>query len=142
MSHYDDLLCFNLYVGWRRIQAYYAPCFPETMNPQRIYVLGLCAEAPCTVSHIADVLCLGLPPVSGLLSRMERDGLLQRRRSPKSRREVIVEITDAGRRAMHEADRCLRRADSKLFEHVDERDVVALRRVVRAIAKAGAEGTQ
>ena len=133
MNHYEDLLCFNLYVGWRRIQAYYAPCFPEAMNPQRIYVLGVCANAPCTVSHIAEVLCLDLPPASGLLSRMERDGLLKRRRSRNSRREVLVEITEKGKQVMHQADRCLRRADRNLFAHIDECDVEVLRRIVRGI---------
>jgi hypothetical protein len=39
---FEDLVCFNFYVGWRRIQALYRQAFPDGVSPQRAYLLCAC----------------------------------------------------------------------------------------------------
>jgi len=132
-GRYDQLLCFNFYRGWRAIQAYYARCFEPRMNPQRIYILGLCGGEGSTISAIAAALHIDLPAVSAIVDRMERDGLVKRTRSAHNRREVIVTATEEGERAMHETDERLREADRALFRVVKTADISHLHRIVAAI---------
>ena len=134
LSH---LACFNFYLGWRLIQAYYKDCLSDGMTAQRMYVLALCdRERPATVSTIAHALTIDLPAVSGLLDRMEKDGLIQRRRVPDNRRTVHVTLTERGEAVREEHNRRLQRADGPLLQSVSEEDLAALRRVVDGISDA------
>lgn len=134
----EQLVCFNFYLGWRSIQAYYKDNLADGMTAQRMYVLALCdRERPVTVSAIAHSLTIDLPAVSGLLDRMEKDGLIQRRRVPDNRRTVHVTLTERGEQVREDHNRRLQRADIPLLqEHIKPEDLEALRRVVRGISAA------
>lgn len=56
----------------------------------------------CTMSGIADMICLSLSSMTGLVDRLVEKGLVKRDRSPEDRRVVQVVLTDEGREA-HEA---------------------------------------
>ncbi|MFU8828738.1 MAG: MarR family winged helix-turn-helix transcriptional regulator [Phycisphaerales bacterium] len=133
-----ELLCFNFYLGWRAIQAFYKPNFDAGMNPQRIYALAVCdADRGTTVSQIAAALQIELPAVSALVDRMEADGLVERRRSDHDRRTVEVFLTRLGVSSRARHDELLRKADEQLFaEHVRPKDLIALRRIVSGLSKS------
>jgi DNA-binding MarR family transcriptional regulator len=142
MNHCDpnleQLVCFNFYLGWRSIQAYYKDCLSDGMTAQRMYVLALCdQERPITVSEVAHALTIDLPAVSGLLDRMEKDGLIQRRRVPDNRRTVHVTLTEQGAKVRAEHNERLHRADEELVAgEVKYDDILALQRLVRGITSA------
>lgn len=137
----DSLLCFNLYLGWRAVQGFYRPHFASDLNPQRVYVLTvLDDDREATVSEVAAALHIDMPAVSGLLDRMEQDGLLVRRRADDNRREVKVSLTAKGKAVRDENARVAREANKVLFRHVAERDLPALRRIVRGILAAETDG--
>ena len=140
-THLPDLkeyLCFNFYVGWRSIQAYYKDWLEDSVTTQRMYVLRLCDRTrPTTVTQIAKALTIDLPAVSGLLERMDKDGLIQRKRVPQNRRTVHVTLTEAGSRVRREQESRLDTAMRNLFDsYVSEDDFAAMQRVVTGIAHA------
>ncbi|MEO1039294.1 MAG: MarR family transcriptional regulator [Pseudomonadota bacterium] len=83
---------------------------------------------------IADVLALGAPAVTGLVSRMEKAGLVTKRADPTDRRGAIVALTEAGRQAGERADHILREFNAELSGRLgeDEAETVydALTRIV------------
>ena len=134
MHRLHQMICFNLYAGWRFIQAFYRTSFPSGMNAQRFYVLSLCErDDGVNVSQIADAIQIELPAVSALLGRMERSGLIQRRSSPNNRREVLVFLTPEGERMRGETYAKMNAIQGKLMHYVSEEDVVHLRDLVGKI---------
>lgn len=131
-----ELPCYLLYTGWRRAQAFYTDALGDGLNPQRMYVLeelsGRGAARPARVSALAELLAVDLGTISGLLARMERDGLVERRPNPDNAHERHVVLTRAGRAAHSRAARRIRELDRELMRRVKPGDVRALRRVVRA----------
>ncbi|TFG78957.1 MAG: MarR family transcriptional regulator, partial [Spirochaetales bacterium] len=70
--------------------------------PQLLLVKALGHNGPMTVSAIAAGLSVSKPTAVGIVARLERDGLVTRRRDPKGdRREVIVEFALESVERMH-----------------------------------------
>jgi DNA-binding MarR family transcriptional regulator len=78
---------------------------------------------------------VGLEPSSmtGLLDRMERDGLLTRQADPGDRRAQRIVLTARGRRARKPVSAVLDRALDTMFEGVAERDVEQLKQTLRQV---------
>jgi MarR family transcriptional regulator, organic hydroperoxide resistance regulator len=128
---FHDLVCFNFYVGWRHIQAIYRQAFPDGVNPQRAYLLCACDPAQATpVASLLDALELDSPAMSGLLARLQAEGLLRREVNPDDRREVLVRLTPAGVQLRQDTIQRLQAADRLLAQHIDRDDLDRLRRVV------------
>jgi MarR family transcriptional regulator, organic hydroperoxide resistance regulator len=130
-----ELPCYLLYLGWRRAQSFYSQAFEPGMNPQRMYVLErLTDHNAATVTQLGALLGVDPGTISGLLSRMQRDGLLTRTRNPNNRLEVIVRLTVRGRAVHKKASRSLQALDAELMQHISPRDLVGLQQVVAAFA--------
>ena len=132
-SPFEGLLCFNFYRGWRAIQDYYSPAFPEHFNSQRLYVIGLCADAPTTMSDIAAMLMIDDAAVSNLLKRMEKDGLVSRSRSVTDGRSFEIRATEHGVATARDVDRRLRELDKALDQQITTNDIYTINNVVRAL---------
>ncbi|MEL6339523.1 MAG: MarR family transcriptional regulator [Myxococcota bacterium] len=134
-SPYDDLVCFNFYRGWRSIQEYYAPAFPPGYSPQRGYVVGLCLNAPTTVSAIAAALQIDDASVSNMVRRMEADGLLRKVRSQEDGRSVEIVATERARKMERKTRRALAKLDDKLAKEVSPQQLKSLKAVAEALHK-------
>ena len=77
----------------------------------------------------------GLEPSSmtGLLDRMERDGLVARRADPSDRRAQRIQLTGAGQKIKDTVLRLLDRALKNLFESIDNREVEMLKDLLRRV---------
>jgi DNA-binding MarR family transcriptional regulator len=130
------MICYNLYSGWRFMQAFYRTSFPEGMNAQRFYVLMLCEkDEGVTVSEIAEAIQIDLPAVSALLGRMEKSGLIQRQPSPRNRREVLVVLTDQGLAMRDDINGRMGQIRGRLMEQVTQTDMSDLQDLVGRIKK-------
>lgn len=69
---------------------------------------------------IGEVLALGAPAVTGLVGRMEKAGLVSRRKDAADRRGALVDLTETGRRAAERADQILRAFNAELDERLGE----------------------
>jgi len=68
------------------------------LQQNRFFTLLLLSRNPdgLTPSALAERLGVSKPTITGLIQRMERDGLARRNPSPVSRRECIIQLTPEG----------------------------------------------
>ncbi len=65
--------------------------------PQSLCLRAISALGPdATVASVGRRVDMGPPTVSGILDRLERQGLVRRERGTEDRRRVYVRLTDAG----------------------------------------------
>lgn len=94
----DNQLCFRLYTASRLLTQVYHPLLSEygLTYPQYLVLLVLWEADAQPVNDIAHKLYLETNTVTPLLQRMEKEGLLNRRRGDKDARQMIVSLTDRG----------------------------------------------
>src|SRR6476660_5397797 len=93
----DDMLCFALYTATRAMTGAYQPIL-ETLGityPQYIVLLALIEEDGARVSRIGELLYLDSGTLTPLLKRLERQGLVERKRGEDDERVVRVYLTPA-----------------------------------------------
>jgi DNA-binding MarR family transcriptional regulator len=78
------------------------------------------------LGSIGEILALGAPAVSGLIGRMEKSGLVTRRKDAKDKRGALVDLSEHGRIAAERADAILRSYNTELDERLGEDDADAL----------------
>jgi MarR family transcriptional regulator, organic hydroperoxide resistance regulator len=95
-----------------------------------------------TVASLVLALQLDAPGISGLLGRMQSEGLLERSTNAADRREVLVTLTTAGVLLRQECLEALGRADTLLRQVIAGNDLNGLTRVVTELATlADRDGT-
>lgn len=95
----DNQLCFRLYTASRLISQAYHPLLSEygLTYPQYLVLLVLWEKDAQPVNVIAKRLFLETNTVTPLLQRMEKEGILTRSRGKKDARQMIVNLTEAGK---------------------------------------------
>jgi DNA-binding MarR family transcriptional regulator len=68
----------------------------HSMVPTQIGVLTLLANHPCNLSELAEHHAVSLPTMSNMISKMVSLGWVQRKRSERDRRMLLIEITREG----------------------------------------------
>ena len=97
-------------------------------------VLG--SGGPSTMSQLADALDVSLASATGIVDRMEKKGVIERQRSTEDRRVVEVHITDRGRQTFTDLEVQRRAKLIELLAGVDDADLAALLRGLRAFRAA------
>jgi len=95
----DDQLCFALYSASLAMNQVYRRLL-RTLHltyPQYLVLLVLWETDGLTVSAIGERLFLDSTTLTPLLKRMEKAGVVGRKRSPQDERQVIVSLTAKGR---------------------------------------------
>ena len=91
---------------------------PAQFNVLRI--LRGCHPEPATCSYIGERLLDRTPDVTRLLNRLQRAGLIDRRRAAHDRRVVEVAITDEGLKRLKKADTPVNDATHRLTASLTE----------------------
>lgn len=101
----ENQLCFRLYSASRLVtQAYRKYLDPLGLTyPQYLVMLVLWESDGMPVNDIARRLMLETNTVTPLLQRMEKEGLVVRSRGASDGRQMIVSLSDKGRRMEHRA---------------------------------------
>jgi len=101
----DNQLCFALYSSSRGITRLYRPLLSEfgITYPQYLAMLVLWEKEPLTVKELGERLFLDSGTLTPLLKRMEKQGLLKRARSQGDERQVLISLTDKGRKLKDKA---------------------------------------
>ncbi|MBR0037343.1 MAG: MarR family transcriptional regulator [Bacteroidales bacterium] len=99
----DNQICFRLYTAARLITQAYMPMFQELgiTYPQYLVLMVLWEKDNQPVNDIAHRLLLETNTVTPLLQRMEKMGIVSRRKGEQDKRQQIVSLTEAGK-AMEE----------------------------------------
>ena len=95
----DNQLCFRLYTAARLTMQAYFPYFEPlgVTYPQYLVLLVLWEQDHQPVNDIARRLHLETNTVTPLLQRMEKQGLLTRKRGKEDTRQRIVSLTKQGK---------------------------------------------
>jgi DNA-binding MarR family transcriptional regulator len=115
-------LCFRLYSLNKAMTRLYAPLLAQLQltYPQYLVMLVLWQHNALTVNALGQQLDLDSGTLSPLLKRMEKQGLLIRKRDTNDERKVIVQLTSQGETLKNQAtnipnqlfDQCGLTADS------------------------------
>ena len=95
----DSQLCFRLYTASRLVIQCYRP-FLEKINltyPQYLVMMVLWEKDNISVGDISHRLSLESNTTTPLLKRMEKDGIIKRRKNNKDTRQTIVSLTEKGK---------------------------------------------
>lgn len=95
----SNQVCFPIYSVSRLITKAYKPYLDEMSitYPQYLVLLVLWENDSLSVNQITEKLLLNTNTLSPLLKRMEKLELLQRNRSSKDERSVIIQLTEKGK---------------------------------------------
>lgn len=99
----DNQVCFRLYTAARLITQAYTPLLNELgiTYPQYLVLMVLWEQDAQPVNDIARRLLLETNTVTPLLQRMEKLGIVVRKRGKEDKRQQIVSLTEKGK-AMEE----------------------------------------
>jgi DNA-binding MarR family transcriptional regulator len=111
----EQQVCYSLSIAARNVVAAYKPLLDPLglTHPQYLAMVALWQHGPLQVKELGTLLSLDSGTLSPLLKRLDAMGLVSRRRSPTDERQVMVSVTDRGRR--------LRRPAQKVHEEIVRR---------------------
>lgn len=94
----DEQLCFSLYAASRAVIRAYQPLLVELglTYPQLLVMMVLWEQDDLMVSALGQRLMLDSGTLTPLLKRMEKGGLVHRRRDPADERRVRISLTESG----------------------------------------------
>ena len=95
-----DFLCFAIYSANLAYGRAYKPILEELglTYTQYIAIVALWEQDNQTVSGLGEQLFLESNTLTPILKKLETMGYLRRQRDPADERQVIISLTDAGRR--------------------------------------------
>ena len=95
----DNQICFRLYTAARLITQAYTPMLTEVgiTYPQYLVLMVLWEKDCQPVNDIAHRLMLETNTVTPLLQRMEKLGIVTRKKGELDKRQQIVSLTEKGR---------------------------------------------
>lgn len=99
----DLQLCFALYASSNLLTRLYRPLLDPLgiTYPQYLALMALWEASPQTVGALGRRLRLDSGTLTPLFKRLEKAGLVVRRRDPEDERRVLIDLTEAGR-ALHD----------------------------------------
>jgi DNA-binding MarR family transcriptional regulator len=101
----EDFLCFAIYSANLAYGRAYKPILDELglTYTQYIAIVALWEEDNQTVGSLGEKLFLESNTLTPILKNLEAMGYVRRQRDPKDERQVVVSLTDAGRRVREKA---------------------------------------
>lgn len=94
------------------------------------------SEGPISMSGLAEALDVSVASTTGIIDRMEKRGLVERRHEDRDRRVVLVHPTEAGRDVFREIDERRRQGLGRLLEGLSVAELEGLLQGHRALRLA------
>ncbi|KLT63706.1 MarR family winged helix-turn-helix transcriptional regulator [Pedobacter sp. BMA] len=126
----EDQLCFPLYAASRLVTKCYQPVLDEMgiTYPQYLALMVLWENNHINLGVLSDKLKLQSNTLTPLIKRMEETGLLNRARSDKDERSIIISLTDKGSKLQSQAPKLHQRIRENLG--INEQEAKELKRVL------------
>jgi len=82
-----------------------AQCQAHGLSMTHFHVLAVLeADGPTPMSRLADQLGVAFSNLTGIISRMEERGIVERVHDAEDRRVVLAQLTPVGRKVVHEVE--------------------------------------
>ena len=132
----DDRLIFLLGHAWHRLytrldQALVARSGVTAAQAGALF--HLMSHDGCLLSQLSQGLMLDKSAITGLVDRLEKKEMVERRDDPSDRRAIRIYLTKAGRAAATEALAVARRHNSEVREGLSAKEIETFSRVLQAI---------
>jgi DNA-binding MarR family transcriptional regulator len=109
---------------------------PGTVNLTQLRALAAVEQAgPCTLRMLAEELQISMSSASRLVDRVAADGLLNRRQSEVSRRELALQVTPRGRRLLRRYEAARRAVFADVLKGVSVREARTLLRGLQVVQR-------
>src|SRR2546423_11978709 len=125
--------CFTGNLAWLLYRAHWAlaseltaALAPLGVSARGYHVLRAALSGEHTQRELAEMVGLDKTTMVVTVDELERDGLAERRPSPRDRRARIIAVTAAGRRKVAEADEVKERVQADVLGELPARDQKAL----------------
>ncbi len=101
----DNQLCFPLYTASRLVIQRYQPMLKDLdlTYPQYLVLMVLWEKDEVNLSVIAEKLQLQSNTLTPLLKRLQQRGFLDRKRSESDERNIVITLTDKGKKLKDQA---------------------------------------
>ena len=112
------------------------------LNPVDLRCLDWLTEGPLSASRLADATGLSAAATTAMIDRLEKKGFVRRRKHETDRRQVLVEMTDAGQARTWALYGPLVEAGMPLLARFDMAELAAMRDhlvAIRGITDAARE---
>ena len=90
----------------------------------------------CRQKDIADRFFLRAASVSGVLNTLEKQGLIERRQNPKSRRETLIYLTDQGKEKLVQVRKFYENINKQWFEDFQDEEYQDLMKLLGKLQKS------
>ena len=107
----------------------------ELSNAQVRALFQLERGEACTAGELAKRADLSPASMTAMLDQLEHGGMIERRRSDRDRRQVIVSLTDAGHETLAAKRAKIEQRTAELLAQYDEEELDAAIRVMRSLAE-------
>ena len=105
----------------KKLQEHYKITTPQLICLREIYEHG-----PISLGALTKIVFLNNSTVTGIIDRLEKRELVRRNRISKDRRQVHVEITDAGMQFIKEAPMPLQQRFIERLQRLDEEKITMI----------------
>jgi DNA-binding MarR family transcriptional regulator len=131
------LICLLLKNTWQKLSRYYNQRLAEydLTVPKALLLLEIAPDSGKNPKALVKELVVENSSMTGLLDRLERQGLVERRPDPNDRRGVLIFLTQRGINARETIKTLVEELDHKIHEVVATDDIKTLRRVMAVISK-------
>lgn len=132
-------LCFRLGKAMRKILRYYDANLSEhKITPTQLFIFAALAEKDGQkFKELASRVNIEGPTLTGVLDRMERGGLVERREDPDDRRSLLVFFSAKGREMIPQVLLTAERIDDSIMKRIPARDFSVFLKVIDQIGDNG-----
>jgi MarR family transcriptional regulator, organic hydroperoxide resistance regulator len=131
------LFCLLIKNTWQKLSRYYNQRLVkyELTAPAALLLLEISPDNGESPKSLTAKLDLESSSMTGLLDRLEKKGLIERRRDPHDRRGVLIYLTAGGISARETIKLLVDELDRKLQETLSAEDIKTFRRIASVIGK-------
>jgi len=131
-SYRDQLLHLAKLYGIVEVKGY-ARSAKKLTTSQFFLLIALYEENGILISKLAEKVALDKATLTGIIDRLERDGLVERRDDPKDRRAIRVYLTPKAESLREELLEIYHRNNSRFLSVLSEEEREVFERVVQKL---------
>jgi MarR family transcriptional regulator, organic hydroperoxide resistance regulator len=131
------LFCLLIKNTWQKLSRYYNQQLIDydLSVPKALLLLEISPDCGENPKSLASKLDLESSSMTGLLDRLEKKGLVERRPDPRDRRSILIFLTPHGITARENIKALVEQLDRKVQEALPADDIKNFRRIISVISK-------
>jgi DNA-binding MarR family transcriptional regulator len=131
------LFCLLIKNTWQKLSRYYNQRLSgyDLTVPKALLLLEISPDSGENPKSLSAKLDLESSSMTGLLDRLEKKGLIERRPDPDDRRGVLIFLTSHGIEARETIKSLVEQLDRKLQEALPAEDIKTFRKIISVVSK-------